>query len=33
VLDTARDRRLVLLEPAIVALIVIELALALLRVG
>jgi uncharacterized Rmd1/YagE family protein len=33
VLDTARDRRLVLLEVAIVALIVIELVLALLRVG
>ena len=32
VLDTARDRRLVLLEAAIVALIVIELLLALLRV-
>jgi uncharacterized Rmd1/YagE family protein len=32
VLDTARDRRLVLLEAAIVALIVIEIVLALLRI-
>jgi uncharacterized Rmd1/YagE family protein len=32
VLDTARDRRLVLLEAAIVALIVVELVLALLRI-